>query len=244
MDFTDFLRTCTKDDGSFLSERTIEHYESGLRVVSNDMIHENVILKPLKAMSIFELDIAIAKIVRNAFFQAKDKKGKRMYSNALKHYRYFVLANKSNSQALRSEIQTIRHDPLLNRTEKEAIIKARIGQGEFRAKLLRKYNSSCIITNIKVPSVLIASHIKPWSVSSNSERLSSENGFILSATYDRLFDGGLISFCDNGKLLISSMITKDDAQILNLDTSKNYDIKYNFSMKNFLDYHRDVIFIK
>lgn len=97
---------------------------------------------------------------------------------------------------------------------------------------------------INLPEVLIASHIKPWSVSNNNERISSDNGFILSSTYDQLFDKGLISFQDDGKILISRIISRDNANKLGLDKSKIYDIKFVPAMKEFLQYHRDVIFVR
>ena len=114
----------------------------------------------------------------------------------------------------------------------------------YREGLLKKYHSRCIITQINLPEILIASHIKPWSVSDNQERITPENGLLLSATYDRLFDQGLISFENDGRILLSSMITTDNAQKLKIDNGKKYDIQYNPSMKDFLAYHRDVIFVK
>ena len=244
MDFSDFLKTCTKKDGTFLSERSIEHYDSGLKVVSKDMMNEGVITKPLQDMELFELDLAIELILRNKFFQDKDKIGKRMYRNALKHFRLFVFTMNGSQKSEEKEVNRIEQDVTLSRTEKEAIVKARIGQGLYRDKLLRKYRDGCIITHINIPEVLIASHIKPWSVSNNFERTSGENGFILSATYDRLFDRGLISFENNGKIMLSNIITTDNAKRLELENGRIYDIKFNPGMKDFLAYHRDVIFIK
>ena len=89
----------------------------------------------------------------------------------------------------------------LNETERTAIVKSRVGLGLFRKKLLEKYNSTCIITGVSVKRLLIASHIKPWAVSDNEERLSDENGLLLSPTYDKLFDYGLITFTNLGRLL-------------------------------------------
>ena len=244
MNFSDFLKTCTKKDGTFLSERSIEHYDSGLKVVSKDMMGEGVITKPLQDMKLFELDLAIELILRNKYFQDKDKIGKRMYRNALKHFRLFVFTVNGSQKSEAIEVSKIEKDITLSKTEKEAIVKARIGQGLYRDKLLKKYSDGCIITHINIPEVLIASHIKPWSVSSNSERTNGENGFILSATYDRLFDRGLISFENDGKILLSNMITTDNAKKLELENGRTYDIKFNPGMKDFLAYHRDIIFIK
>lgn len=244
MSFTDFLKTCTKKDGTPLSARSIEHYVSGLNVVSNDMLREKVIGKPLQDMELFELDLAIALIFRNKFFLEKDAVGKRMYSNSLKHFRYYVSLNVSSATAEIAEVDKIERDTSISKTERETIVKARIGQGQYRKRLLDKYNHECIITHVGIPEILIASHIKPWAVSNNEERISSENGFILSATYDKLFDQGLISFQNDGKIMISSMISNDNASCLNLDKGKEYNIKYNPDMRDFLEYHRDVIFIR
>lgn len=68
MEFEDFLKTCTKKDGSPLSERSIKHYDSGLKVISKDMMREKVITKPLQEMELFELDLALALIFKNDFF--------------------------------------------------------------------------------------------------------------------------------------------------------------------------------
>lgn len=95
-----------------------------------------------------------------------------------------------------------------------------------------------------MPALLVASHIKPWAASTNRERISDDNGFILRSTYDKLFDRGYISFQDDGRLLISNMISNDNAKILELDKSKNYDIKFVPSMEEFMQYHRDTIFLR
>ncbi len=75
--------------------------------------------------------------------------------------------------------------------EKTELYKSRKGQGKFRQKLLPE-SSECIITRVNDERVLIASHIKPWSVSDNRERLDHYNGLALTPTYDRLFDQGII----------------------------------------------------
>jgi hypothetical protein len=56
--------------------------------------------------------------------------------------------------------------------------------------------------------ILRASHIKPWKDASNTERLDPFNGLLLSAHVDALFDRGLISFEDDGKLLISRALSR------------------------------------
>lgn len=85
---------------------------------------------------------------------------------------------------------------VLDRTEREQLAKARIGQGRFRADVAAKWGRGevCALTGIAIPEMLIASHIKPWRDSSNSERLDPMNGLLLIAHADRLFDRYLMSF--------------------------------------------------
>ena len=78
-------------------------------------------------------------------------------------------------------------------TECQRLIDARLGQGAFRSALMSR-RPKCSLTGIALQDVLIASHINPWSRSNNLERLDPENGILLCANIDRLFDQGLISF--------------------------------------------------
>ena len=100
------------------------------------------------------------------------------------------------------------------------------------------------MTGIDIPQLLIASHIKPWSVCTNNERLCVENGLLLSATYDRLFDCGLITFDSGGKLSISSAIDGSNRIKLKLSNGSKFDIKMVPDMKSFLEYHNDIIFVQ
>lgn len=244
MNFEQWLKEMyKKTDGEPLSKRSIDHYISGLSVVSDDMLKEGVINKPLEEMNLMELDLAISIIMKTPSFIEKDKKGKRMYSNSLKRYRCYVYHNTDLGKKEVEEIENLQKDKKLTETEKETLIKARKGQGLFRDKLKEKYNNRCIITDINISQVLIASHIKPWAVSNNEERLSVDNGLLLSATFDRLFDSGLITFKKDGTILISNLISKENIEKLHLKEGKIYDIKYNPSMDKYLNYHNDVIYV-
>lgn len=96
-------------------------------------------------------------------------------------------------------------DPL---TEKEHLRAARIGQGDFRSALIAAWNGTCPVAGVDHLPILRASHIKPWKDASNTERLDPFNGLLLSAHVDALFDRGLISFEDDGKLLISRALSR------------------------------------
>ena len=125
--------------------------------------------------------------------------------------------------------------------EKEAVVKQRVNQGRFRDSLLRKYGKCCLC-GAKNPVLLWASHIKPWSDSEPIEKLDENNGLLLCPNHDRLFDKGLISFEDSGKILISSELSDEDRDRMNVDNLKI--IKVNEQQKKYLLYHRTHIFRK
>ena len=81
-------------------------------------------------------------------------------------------------------------------TERGALVKARIGQGRFRAGIVEAWRvgEACALTGLAVPEMLVASHIKPWRECSNAERLDPMNGLLLAAHVDKLFDRFLLSF--------------------------------------------------
>lgn len=83
-----------------------------------------------------------------------------------------------------------------DKTERDVLAKARIGQGKFRADIVASWRKGevCALTGLAVPEMLIASHIKPWRDSSNTERLDPMNGLLLAAHVDKLFDRFLMSF--------------------------------------------------
>ena len=95
-------------------------------------------------------------------------------------------------------------------TVRQQLIEARIGQGRFRQELMAYWQRQCAVTGAAVAETLIASHIKPWAQSDNTERLDAYNVLLLSANLDRLFDRGLIGFADDGRLIRSGRISEAD----------------------------------
>lgn len=194
-------------------------------------------------MSPFELDLAIALTMNDSDFKDKNARGNHMYSNALKQYRYYINAV-TEDIGDNDYIESIKNDVRIPETERKAIIQSRVGQGAFRKALFQKYRGQCIVTGINHPKLLVASHIKPWAVSSNQERLSVDNGLLLSATYDRLFDSGLITFDKHGKIFLSSFIGEENVQRLHLSKGAVFDLNVSGNMGEYLDYHNDVLFVK
>lgn len=128
-------------------------------------------------------------------------------------------------------------------TTKLQQIKSRIGQAYFRGQLDKKLKVCCV-TGIKNTSLLRASHIKPWSDSNDEERLDINNGLLLCANFDALFDSGLMSFDDNGNALYSSLISKEDKDVLGLDRYSKLITKISPQTMRYLAYHRSNIFKK
>lgn len=127
----------------------------------------------------------------------------------------------------------------LKKEEKTSLIKIRLGQSNYRQELIKYWEKSSVV-KLEVHELLIASHIKPYFECNEEEKYDLFNGLLLSPNYDKLFDTFLISFDDNGKLLISSKLNKSDLKKLGI--SKNDALnseKLSPNHQNYLKYHRD-----
>ena len=133
-------------------------------------------------------------------------------------------------------VDTVDFAPKMNPTEKERLTKARIGQGRFRDQLLADFDGKCPLTGVENPLLLTASHIKPWSVSANFERLDRYNGLLLSATADRMFDNGLITFDDYGLLFKSSSLTF--SALISAGIAPTSRIRLKGERSQYMRYHR------
>ncbi len=103
-------------------------------------------------------------------------------------------------------------DGMPRSTEAERVVVQRVGQDLFRAALLDYWQGRCCVTGLAVPELLRASHIKPWAAcQTDNERLDVFNGLLLAPHIDALFDGGWISFSDDGLVLISEALSADAA---------------------------------
>jgi hypothetical protein len=132
----------------------------------------------------------------------------------------------------------------LSETTRNALIKARVGQGLFRQNL-NHFEHRCRITGVTYPPHLFASHIKPWRESTNDERLNGENGLLLTPSIDHLFDCGFISFEDTGKLMVSAVAHKESVQRMGIKTDQVVRVgKFSEGQKFFLAHHRDSVFLQ
>ena len=127
------------------------------------------------------------------------------------------------------------------RTEIETLIQDRLGQGSFRQNVLEQY-PSCPLTGLDIQPLLIASHIKPWSVCNNNERLDPFNGLMLAPNIDALFDSGLITFDPDGTIKISPKIDLENQKRLGI--SSRMKLKIRPKSKKYFEYHRNHVFQK
>jgi ribosomal protein S27AE len=124
-------------------------------------------------------------------------------------------------------------------TTKQIQIAARLGQGQFRADVAKRWDNQCAVTGCSITPLLRASHIKPWRESSNRDRLNASNGIFLAAHVDALFDCGLVSFADDGTMLVSAQIANDIKQFNLPNRLRCVPTK---DQKRFLAYHRRYVF--
>lgn len=162
-----------------------------------------------------------------------------------------LLSNKPSNFVFRLfHDQSARDDLLLHQselavlpeTERESVVKSRIGQGIFRKQLLEMWDG-CAVTGVKLPDLLRASHIKPWRDSTNPERTNRYNGLLLLPQYDHLFDKGFISFDDDGQLLRSPALERIPISQLGINESDRLR-SLSDNHLTFLRYHREETFVR
>jgi len=141
-----------------------------------------------------------------------------------------------------SDIDELKRRGDLTTTERHQLILARRGQGIFREKLFHIWGG-CAVTGCNVTQVLRASHIQPWKASTDEERLDGGNGLLLTATLDALFDKGLISFDDAGKMLISNHLAENERTHV-LPKQINLRRPLSDRQKKYLRTHRIKTFVK
>lgn len=124
--------------------------------------------------------------------------------------------------------------------EKQALTKQRIGHSAFAKKVKTRAGNKCLI-NRNICRNLIASHIKPWAYSENDEKVDIANGVCLSPNYDGLFEYGIISFNDDGTIIISSL-SEGEMGAYGLNGKEKIEVSQ--AQAKYLTWHRDKKFKK
>jgi len=90
---------------------------------------------------------------------------------------------------------------------REQLVRIRVNQNFFRSSILASYNNTCCITGLCQPELLIASHIRPWSIDEKN-RLNPQNGIAINALHDKAFENGLLTITTDFKIKISPILLK------------------------------------
>lgn len=122
-------------------------------------------------------------------------------------------------------------------TERKGLVTSRVGQGAYRKSIIHRWEYKCAVTGFDKLDVLVASHIVPWAEATDNERLDIDNGILLSPTYDALFDRHLITFENNGKIILSDAIDSKAYKKIGVSGTEmiNNFSQYNL---NYLERHR------
>ena len=188
----------------------------------------------------FMRDVALPNISYLSILKIKDNS-----SNIFYYFRIFIdyrtdIIGYKTSEEERQEEEI--NDRGITTREKEKLIKARVGQGIYREKLLEEC-PFCPFTLVNDERLLIASHIKPWAKSDDKEKIDPKNGFMFTPTYDKLFDRGFITFADDKSLIVSPWLSPMNQKRLSIYTGKLIDkLNLDEKRKKYLKYHRENIF--
>ena len=156
--------------------------------------------------------------------------------------RIWSLARSLPNEPLAEFERLLKEEP--STTEVERLRKERIGQNVFRSALMDYWEKSCAVTGVQNPTLLRASHIVPWATcESDEERLNVHNGLLLVATLDAAFDAGLITFDDDGRILISSRLAESDQTSAGIGPDLKL-ARMNDEIKKRLGWHRLNLFVK
>ena len=134
-----------------------------------------------------------------------------------------------------------------NETEILRIVKQRRGQRFFRASVMASYNSTCCISGLSDPRLLIASHIVPWR-DDEQARLDPRNGLCLSSLHDRLFDSGIITVTPEYRICVSPNYIRtrtDDFSVHHIHSldGEHIALPQKFApLALYLDYHNHNVF--
>lgn len=124
---------------------------------------------------------------------------------ARRHDEHYVEPEGSGrDEKLARDEEQIRQQYAHDLAKRDSMLKARRGQGKYRTALLRRFGGRCAVSGLAMHQVLRASHVLAWSLcKTEAQKIDPDNGLLLSADLDALFDRYLISFDRDGKLMCS-----------------------------------------
>lgn len=85
-----------------------------------------------------------------------------------------------------------------------ALVAQRARHDLFAKRVKKVWGKQCALTGLSAPRLVQACHLVPWVDAEPLEQTSGHNGLMLCAHLHALLDSHLISFDDEGKLLLAS----------------------------------------
>ena len=207
----------------------------------------------MKLSNIASLDPAITSTGRKGLTGASSA-DKAMWEEMQSNWDLFVTETQKAESSFgvtensNKEIDDYSQNKTVDYTGSNKAIQAttRVGQNFFRRSVLSAYNSKCCISGMAIPSLLVASHIVPWSVDEKN-RLNPSNGLCLSALHDKAFDQGIMTIADDMTVSVSRSKASDkdhffNSAILAYDGKPIFLPEKFYPNTEFLSYHRQHIF--
>lgn len=231
-----FSYTGEGQEGDMRFERNnlalLNHKQNGKRVF--------LFLGVRKAYVQFAVELELQDI---GFFKGPDRFGRDR--TAIKFFFKRVGAQlasqveKPSIPKLNEELKNFQDAPSI--TERKGLVTSRVGQGAYRKSILYRWEQKCAVTGYSKNEILIASHIVPWMDATNEQRLDVNNGILLSPTYDALFDRNLISFENNGKIILSERLSETNYKVLGI-TGNEVIRQFRSDNHPYLEVHRRGLF--
>jgi len=180
-------------------------------------------------------ELSLPNITYISVVKLLDENGKLTY-----YFRLFAdyFGDVEHPYTLEKEQEEIEN--LQDTEEKKVLTRARVGQGKYREELL-KLCPFCPITLVSDDRLLIASHIKPWAKSNDFEKTDPLNGFMLTPTFDFMFDRGFLSFTDDKKSILSPFLSNMTYSKLGIADGKTFSHLPIEGRENYLEFHRTEI---
>jgi hypothetical protein len=138
-------------------------------------------------------------------------------------------------------ISTASYDFSDKTTTRQVLSSQRVNADVLRTLVLSRDGNKCQLCDINDDRLLICSHIKPWST--GEDRLDMNNALTLCRMHDGLFDKGFISFDQTGNMLASSEAVLGAEALKTFLKSSITSIEVRAEMREYLDYHRNQIFL-
>jgi 5-methylcytosine-specific restriction enzyme A len=206
-----------------------DHIENGNRVFLFEFVRKGYV-RFVYELEIFDVD----------YFETPDTE--RNIRNGIKFF-FTKAGSVVPIQPEKLNRNSLTHEPEIayatppNKTERAGLVTSRVGQGAYRKRIIHRWQYKCAVSGYNKLDILIASHILPWADADDTERLDVHNGLLLSPTYDALFDRHLISFDNNGRIILSDTIEKSAFEKIGLSGQERIRDLSSYN-QDYLERHR------